>query len=54
MTVYSIFTPSAFSTACQNLLAEAGFGGVPNDTDITLTVDPSPGVRDTDRARSTG
>lgn len=52
--MYSIFTPRAFSTAAQNRLAEAGFGGVPNDTDMTLTVEPSPGVRETDLARSAG
>jgi len=45
MTVYSIFTPSAFLTADQNLLAEASLGGTPKVTDMTLMVEPSPGVR---------
>ncbi len=52
--MYSILTPSAFSTAAQNRFAEAGLGGVPKDTDMTLTVEPSPGVRETDLTRSAG
>ncbi|CAM5517148.1 hypothetical protein SALBM311S_09713 [Streptomyces alboniger] len=52
--VLLIFTPRAFSTAAQNRFAEAGLGGVPKDTDMTLTVDPSPGVRATDLTRSEG
>jgi hypothetical protein len=54
MIVYSIFTPRAFSTAAQNRLAEAGLGGVPKETVMTRTVDPSPGVRETDLTSSDG
>lgn len=54
MIVYSIFTPSAFSTAAQNWFAEAGLGGVPKVTDMTLTVEPSPGVPGTAVTRSPG
>ncbi len=52
--MYSILTPRAFSTAAQNRFCEAGLGGVPKETVMTRTVEPSPGVRETDLTRSEG
>src|ERR1041384_1901282 len=54
MTVYSILTPSAFSTAFQYWLPASGLGGVPKGTGMTLMVETSPRGPRTERTKMGG